>query len=521
MTQELLELQTFREQLYYLFPKRKDAIVNLLDAITNYGHQCCSVIQLSNTECFKRKYSSITDAIADGLPDADWKEIRKLIYQIATTNQDKKPNRFILDCTSNPRPFAKNLADRMIVHAPNPAPGNKPICVGHQYSMLALLPNDEIINKKHWLVPLSVERVRSDQKGNEVGMLQVTDYIKELGLSDKVNISIGDSLYGSENCRATASLEKNLIHIFRLNSARNVFLSPEQKQKKTTGKGRKKEFGNKMNLKDSCTHVPCDEQTEISWANRKGKEYKVIIKCWRDMLLRGSRKFRSSQHPLSLIQINVVNKEGEAMYKKPLWLAVLGEKRTEISLREVYDNYKSRYDIEHFFRFGKRKLLMDAYQTMDVEHEELWWRLCSLAYVQLYLAKFAVSIMPQPWEKYLPQYKDNKFKKGEIATPTQTQRGFRKLLDQIGTPAAECVARGKAAGRKHGDLQVKRPEQEIVFKTKKIPQQARKSILSVSNETSDNSKPQRIEQLLGEVKARLNKINMPLSEFAQMLLNTG
>jgi hypothetical protein len=73
-------IQGFRGELYKLFPKRSDAIMNLLDAVTSHGHQCRSIVQLSNASCFDRQYSSITDAIADGLPHANFKEITKLIY---------------------------------------------------------------------------------------------------------------------------------------------------------------------------------------------------------------------------------------------------------------------------------------------------------------------------------------------------------------------------------------------------------------------------------------------------------
>ena len=73
-------IQEFRSKLYNFFPKRSDAIMNLLDALTSHGHRCKSIIQLSNVNCFDRQYSSITDAIADGLPYADFKKIAKLIY---------------------------------------------------------------------------------------------------------------------------------------------------------------------------------------------------------------------------------------------------------------------------------------------------------------------------------------------------------------------------------------------------------------------------------------------------------
>ncbi len=162
-----------------------------------------------------------------------------------------------------------------------------------------------------------------------------------------------------------------------------------------------------------------DEQIEIPWTNRKNKVCNVVIKCWRDKLLRGSRQFKSSQHPINVIQITVLGHQDQPVFKRPLWIAVFGERRHEISLADVYQNYIARYDIEHFFRFGKQKSLMTAYQTPDVEHEMLWWQLCQLAYVQLYLARTLAPLLPQPWERYLHAYKD---KQANMTTPTQSAR---------------------------------------------------------------------------------------------------
>lgn len=518
MITELTNFKSFRRQLFALFPKRRDAVMNLLDALTANGHLCRSVVQLSEAKQFERQYSSITDAIADGLTRAKWKDLESLVYQTATQNHSPPVNRFLLDCTSNPRPFARTLEDRSITHAPNPAPGNKPIAVGHQYSLLALLPDEPSDRKNHWLVPLSVLRVKSEEKGNEAGMKQLLEYIDDNHLSNQLNIGIADSLYSSRKCRAQASAESSLVTIVRLNSRRNVFFTP---QKFSSPRGRKKEFGEKMKLNKPETHRPCHEKAQTTWVTRKGVKNTVIIECWNNMLIRGSRDFHAASHPFRLIKVSIENPSGESVFKKPLWLAVTGKRHLEVSLIDTYDNYRSRYDIEHFFRFGKQKLLMGNYQTADVDHEELWWKLCSLAYTQLYLARNHVAMSLHRWEEYLPQYKEIHHKPSSTQTPTQTQRGFAKLLDEIGTPAAKCVARGRAAGRMTGESQDKRPKQDIIFKTKKLPQKSDQEILSTSEKTPKNSDPQTIEQLLKSVRQSLGQINLSPTEFVKLLLNPG
>ena len=72
---------------------------------------------------------------------------------------------------------------------------------------------------------------------------------------------------------------------------------------------------------------------------------------------------------MTVVKTTVSTAEGKAVFKRPLWLAVVGEQRHQLSLEDCYQHYLSRYDIEHFFRFGKQKLLMDAYQTPEEDHE--------------------------------------------------------------------------------------------------------------------------------------------------------
>ena len=71
----------FRNKLYQLFPKRRDAIFNLMDANSASGKSFTSVVQLSNSEFFPRQYPSITDALTDGLETAPWEDIQKLVWQ--------------------------------------------------------------------------------------------------------------------------------------------------------------------------------------------------------------------------------------------------------------------------------------------------------------------------------------------------------------------------------------------------------------------------------------------------------
>ena len=69
------------------------------------------------------------------------------------------------------------------------------------------------------------------------------------------------------------------------------------------------------------------------------------------------------------------------VFKRPLWIDILGKRKNELNMKTIYTAYRERYDLEHFFRFGKQKLLLDSYQTFDTNHEEEWWQVVMLSYV--------------------------------------------------------------------------------------------------------------------------------------------
>ncbi len=99
------------------------------------------------------------------------------------------------------------------------------------------------------------------------------------------------------------------------------------------------------------------------------------------MLMRGKRDQPMHQHPFTLVRIRLLNAQGQPAFQRPLWLEVVGKRGQELSLLQVYQVYRQRYDLEHFFRFGKQRLLLASYQTPEVEHEENCWQLVQLAYV--------------------------------------------------------------------------------------------------------------------------------------------
>ena len=133
-------------------------------------------------------------------------------------------------------------------------------------------------------------------------------------------------------------------------------------------------YGDKFDLKDENTWHEPDEVSQSTFTTKKGRHLTVTIKSWKQMLMRGNKNYKMNRYPFTLLQITVSDVKGNAVWK-PMWLIVIGSRRDELSLIDSYESYRQRYDMEHLFRFGKQKLLMTAYSTPEVNHEENWFKL--------------------------------------------------------------------------------------------------------------------------------------------------
>ncbi|WP_423064027.1 hypothetical protein [Candidiatus Paracoxiella cheracis] len=103
------------------------------------------------------------------------------------------------------------------------------------------------------------------------------------------------------------------------------------------------------------------------------------------------------------------------------------------------------------------------------------------------------------------------------ATPSQTQRGFSTVLDTVGTPANLCKPRGNPQGRTKGDTQGKRTRHPAIFKNSN----SKIKTIQRTEEKTQNSDPEKIEDLIGIVKSWLDKINFTPEKFYELLQKTG
>lgn len=466
------EFKQFRKKLYRSFNYRRDTVMDLVDAIAA-NTTACSPVELCLSPLFSREYSALykgiqelsrkseTDSIEASKSEEAQIQARTLaIAELIPIPKQKQFYLWAIDVTPLPRAYAKTLEDRSIIYQPNTIKGNKPINVGHSYSVLTALPEKEETGQIPWAIPLVVNRVKSEQTGKQVGSQQLQKILTKANLPwlNHWSVLVVDSDYSAKSFLSEQSQHPNLVVVTRVRSNRIFYQSPEPLAK--LSKGHPRWYGEKFDLKDETTWHQADEKVQTQFTTKKSRLLDVRIQSWSNMLMRGSHDCPMHRQPFTLIQIQVSTSEGIKIWK-PMWLIVIGQRRHELTTIEAYQAYRQRYNIEHLLRFGKQRLLLNANNTPEVEHEENWVSLSFLAYVQLWAARKLASILPRPWERYLPPKTEG------FLTPSLVQRDMNRIITEIGTPANSPKRRGFSSGRIEGMIQTKRTRHEVIKKGKK------------------------------------------------------
>jgi len=461
--------QAFRNRLFQFFQYRADATMDLIDAVAG-ENAANSIVKISLSQLFRRTYSSITDVLdnlfrlrPDNAPSFEtFQEQALKVTQILAAGcappTTENFSLFALDCTANPRLHANKTSDRMIVHSPTHVPGQKPITVGHMYSVLVHLPDDPVDKALHWVVPLSVRRVRSSESGSNVGLMQLREIATQTIFQDHFCVSVADTAYSNRQWLVEVDSLPHVVHIARMRNNRKVYrMPPAGCQRK---RGRPSAYGDEVLL----SSPPQADSEEITVVTTPRGQYSLRLDRWNDVLARGA-----PEHPFDLVRVTTIDANGQPLYARPLWLMLAGKRRKEITAKQAANSYRRRYDIEHYFRFGKQKLHLIDSQTSETRHEESWQWIALLGYTMLYHGSCLAKAISYPWEKRKVCVILSKQR------PTQVQRDYARIIRGIGTPACIPKPRGKSPGRQCGMTGTRKPVQPIVRKRRQRTKSSRKT----------------------------------------------
>lgn len=446
MQDHLETFQQFRQALYQSFPYRRDSLLDLIDALSS-NDRARTPVELSLNPLFRRQYGALYRAIEAAYQESELpvcsleatKQTEAILAAVPLPHQRSYPV-FAIDETPVQRLYASCLADRQTVHRSTPVPGQFPISMGHNYSILAVMPETLSDEWPRWALPCSLERVSTVTNAIEVAHNQVGQLIRSPRMQSlPLKVITADSRYPTPKFLYPLAAYPDVVVVARLRSNRVLFQQPDSSQTKT----RPRWYGERFDLHDETTWPTTSEDAIVPLTPASGRRLSLRLRRWRNCLMRGTRQYPMHRFPFDLVQVQSLDAEQHPA-GSPVWLLVWGQQRQQLSLEAVRQAYSERFYLEHFLGFAKPYLLLDAFQSCKTAHEINWVRLTGLAYVQLWLARDLVNVMPLPWQRYVPQGQQR------LATPRAVQHGFTRVIQQMGSPAQAPKPRGISPGRSPG-----------------------------------------------------------------------
>ncbi len=425
-------ISEFREAVYQKVVWRPAAILDLVDALTMAGH-VSSPVELSELTMFRRKFSSVYDALVHG-------ELGAELKSLFSDSQDPDWERIAgyevhaVDATPNERMAAETLADRGVLKAQQ----KEAIRYGHKYSWLVGL----VQRGTSWVAPEDIQRISTTTTDTRVAAEQV----KALALhNQRAKVITADSRYRDQHFLGVFAGLENTFALVRLQN--NQKLSQEPVPKPVGSQGA------------PCKHGPDFQLTAIEREPDALEEFflgkqRVRVRVWHRLHFKRLAKVQGS-----MVCVEFLKEDGTPRYKRPLWLFWTGPE--EVAPQDLCRMYLWRFAIEHLFRFLKQHMGINSHRSSNLESLQRWMWIVALAYWQLLLMREAVQPNRPAWH---PHKKDGQDKP---LTPSQVQRSAQAFLLQSGTPAANPRSAGKGTGRQKGYRPAPRQRFEVIFKTKK------------------------------------------------------
>jgi hypothetical protein len=426
----------FRQAIYENgMTARRDAQFDLLDALVAEG-QVSSFARLSQSEQFRRKWSSAYAAVEDGQLDDAW--LRKYLAQQVP---GQKICLFALDGSSWPRPRARTLEDRQFVYQASSDVNGGTVTIGYPYSCL------EWVAESHtsWSLPVDVRRVTSSETAQELGAKQIKTLAEARSVYlDAFDIVACDGKYGNAGfLRSVKGLECGIVA--RQRCDRVLYHPPLPRE---PGKrGRNRMHGQRFAFKEPETWGNPNESSELTdpyWGQ-------VRLERWNQL-----HEKKGADVPYDVVRASVHLERAKP--PAALWVAWLAPIKIltgqTITVETIWRAYDSRWPIEPGLHFRKETLGWTLPMFQTKEAGDRWTWLTALAAWIVFLARTIVEDVPLPWQK--PQSR---------MTPQRVQQSLHPIFALIGSPAGPPKRRGKAPGWPKGKLRTPKTRYPVVKKT--------------------------------------------------------
>ena len=429
------QVRTFRWQLYASLGHRQDSLFELLDSALSSPERR-TLVRLSLTPAFRRRWPSTCDALSDGRLNSS--ALRRLFLR-TLPHAENRPL-WVIDGSHWPRPRAATSPARTCEWHPVAGEPQHHLVPAWAYQWLVAVPEQD----GSWVLPRDVPR-RAAAAGTPTAVaihqLRSTRALQPAAAPRPV-VAL-DSGYAAGQL---AQAELNVDCLVRLALHRVLFGAPGAYR----GRGRPRLHGARFCVRDPQTHgAPARSAT-----TQHSVYGRVAVDAWTDLHTR-----TAPRRPLTVIRVQVERLPGKRRPPGPLWLAWIGGPLPE-DLHQVWRWYLRRFVVEHAFRFVKQTLGWTTVRPRAPEAADRWTWLIAAGLWQLWLGRSLAATARLPWERPT----------SHPPTPGQVQRAFMGVLLRAGTPTRAPRSRGKSPGRQPG--QTPGPAPRFSFVRRRPPRAA-------------------------------------------------
>ncbi len=436
-------LNEFRHGVYGCFGNAKDALFNLVDALSSEAG-ARSFPELSLSPFFERTWASLYEALEDGQIDAE--RLREVFVDFAPLPQAGEIVFLGVDTSNLYRPEAETAEDRTLVKLANLPKNTHAASPGWVMSHVVLLPQQA----GQGTYVLDTARVKSGEQATEVAAHQLRAVVALLVARGLCPIIVGDRWYACAPF-LTRMGDVQASCLLRVKCNRVFYRPAPGRVPGQIGASRKD--GDRFQCKDESSHG----EPDATWEGIDPKGAKIAVRCWNHLHLRTARWLE-----VSVIQIIRHGASGKARDPKVSWFVWRGEQVAPLA--EISPTYRLRYSHEHGYRFDKQELLWDMPRLRTPERTERWTWVVACAHNLLVLARPQVVGSYRPWEA-----------RRSVLTLAQVRRAMPTLLQQLGTPARPPQLRGKAPGRAKGFHPKPRTRHPAICKTSRKKKKSKKT----------------------------------------------
>ena len=474
-------------------------LVNVLMSLSSNDSR--SVVGLSESPLFSHSYSSLSQSVSGLSVDrSDYVSVLRQLQGVWMSYYDSPLGHYSFQTDTSPvtKPFSKKLGERQYVNVPNNVvPGNKSLDIGYNYSYVNL-GYSPLQGGSRWSLPVDVERVFLDSDAIKTALVQHARLMTDADLPfSTAELVINSSDSGYFTPRYLSELvEKypNMVQVCRNRHGSKVwqqavptprtegqkgaasvygdttyYLIAHSDVKKTTnGKTKVESVKERTSIYD----LPVTETVEIETVTSRGRALIVKIDRWDNVMIRSKAGHSMKDKPFNLFASQVIDAQtGELVFQKPMFISVLGKLKDKVTTQQAHQEYRNRYDIEVHNRFSSHNLLLNAYQTPEVQTLDNWLLIVAIAYWLLFVAADEVEHVVKPWERNLPknkevgndQTKQNKPKK----SVAQTKKGAERLFYTFDRKPYQPKSVNNGKGRKKGIKMIEKKDKKVNRKTNK------------------------------------------------------